>query len=180
MSAAERECDAVDVDRLLAGAAKAMAGARFCWLATFSEDGSFTARPMGRLPRGDDEADWTIRFLTDGRSHKAAQIRRGARVAVIFQHDADEAYVEAAGVARLREGASEVLPRWKSAYDVYFPTEQDRAHASFVEIKLERMALWIRGVTPEPFGLFPTILERVASSGWRLAPSSAKRSGGPA
>jgi len=75
---------------------------------------------------------------------------------------------------RLPPGASkppsEVLPLWKSAYDVYFSTEQDRANASFVEIEVERMELWIRGVTPEPFGLFPTILERAASSGWRLAP----------
>jgi general stress protein 26 len=170
MSGAAKERDAADVDRLLAGAAKTMASARFCWLATSSEGEGFSARPMGRLPREDGDAEWTIRFLTDGRSHKAAQIRRSARVAVIFQHDADDAYVEVSGPARLREGASEVLPRWKSAYDVYFPTEQDRANASFVEIEVERMELWIRGVTPEPFGLFPTILERAASNGWRLAP----------
>jgi hypothetical protein len=32
------------------------------------------------------------------------------------------------------------------------------------------MELWIRGVTPEPFGLRPTILERDDGGGWRLAP----------
>jgi hypothetical protein len=29
------------------------------------------------------------------------------------------------------------------------------------------MELWIRGVTPEPFGLLPTVLERDAGGGWR-------------
>jgi general stress protein 26 len=172
MRGAENEYDAADVDRLIAGAAKTMASVRYCWLATSSEDGGFSARPMGRLPREDGDAEWTIRLLTDGRSRKAAQIRRSARVVLTFQHDANDAFVQAFGAARLRESASEVLPRWKSAYDVYFPTEQDRASASFVEIEVERMELWIRGVTPEPFGLFPTVLERAESRGWRLAPRS--------
>ena len=51
---------------------------------------------------------------------------------------------------------------------LYFPTEQDRANAIFVEVDVERMELWIRGVTPEPFGLRATILERDAGRGWRL------------
>ena len=169
MSAPENQPDAAEIDRLLAGAAKTMAGARFCWLVTSSEDGGFGARPMGRLPREDGDAEWTIRFLTDGRSHKAAQIRRSAGVAVIFQHEADDAYVKVSGVARLYEGGAPAFPRWRRAYDVYFPTEQDRANASLVEIEAQHMELWIRGVTPEPFGLSPTILDRTTPAGWRLA-----------
>lgn len=158
-----------EVARLLAGAAKAAASVRFCWLATTADHGGFGARPMGRLPEEPGDKDWTIRFLTDGQSHKAADVRRNAKVTVIFQHEADDAYLALTGAALLREGAAEVLPRWKAAYDVYFPSEQDRANAAFVEIEAERLDLWIRGVTPEPFGLFPTILERDASGGWRLA-----------
>jgi general stress protein 26 len=124
---------------------------------------------MGRLPRENGDAEWTIRFLTDGRSHKAAQIRRSAGVAVIFQHEADDAYVKVSGVACLYEGGAQALPRRKSAYDIYFPTERDRANASLVEIEVQHMELWIRGVTPEPFGLFPTILDRTATTGWCLA-----------
>jgi hypothetical protein len=33
---------------------------------------------------------------------------------------------------------------------------------------VSRMALWIRGVTPEPFGLRPTLLERETGQEWRL------------
>src|SRR6516162_2510316 len=39
MSRAEDKCDEVEVSRLLAGAAKAVASARYCWLATTAENG---------------------------------------------------------------------------------------------------------------------------------------------
>ena len=55
---------------------------------------------------------------------------------------------------------------------MYFPSEQDRANAAFVEIETERMELWIRGVTPEPFGLDTTTLERDKSGNWRLIPGA--------
>ncbi len=168
MSRAEDERDAAEVSRFLAGAAKAIAGMRYCWLMTAAETGGATVRPMGLLPRDPDENEWKIRFLTGGRSRKASDIRRTGKVTVIFQRDADDAYVTLAGTASLRDDASEVRRRWKNAYNVYFPTEQDRANAAFVEIDAERLELWIRGVTPEPFGLYPTILERNASGNWRL------------
>ena len=75
------------------------------------------------------------------------------------------------GKAELHENPSETRGRWKPAYDVYFPNEADRANAIFVEVEIERMELWIRGVTPEPFGLRATVLERDAE-GWRLISGS--------
>ena len=41
--------DALDVDRLLAGAAKAVKSVRYCWLLTAAEGGGVRTRPMGRL-----------------------------------------------------------------------------------------------------------------------------------
>jgi general stress protein 26 len=72
------------------------------------------------------------------------------------------------GRATLRERAAEDRKRWKAAYNVYFSSEQDRENAVFVEIDVERMELWIRGVTPEPFGLRATVLEHDAGRGWRV------------
>lgn len=169
MSQTEIDGAAADVERLLDGAAKTIAHARSCWLATLPEGQDFGIRPMGRLPRDVGDGDWTVKFLTDGRSRKAAQIRRGATVAAMFQHEAEDAYVKVSGKARLIEDASQVFPRWRKSYDIYFPTEEDRANASFIVIDVEHMDLWIRGVTPEPFGLFPTVLDRTAAAGWRLA-----------
>jgi general stress protein 26 len=162
--------DSLEVSRLLAGAAKTIESARFCWLATAADSGAPSLRPMGRIVRDADEDEWKIRFLTDGRSRKARDMRRVGEVAIIFQHEPDLAYVTLTGRAALHDSATEVSKRWKDAYDVYFPTETDRANAVFVEIDVERMELWIRGVTPEPFGLRATVLERRAGDGWRVIP----------
>jgi general stress protein 26 len=159
--------DATDVSRLLDGAAKTMRSARYCWLATATEDGPPHVRPMGRVLNDPGEDEWKIRFLTDGRSHKAADMRRAGEVAILFQHDPDLAFVSLIGRGELHEDGSETRSRWKAAYDVYFPSETDRANAIFVEVSVDRMELWIRGVTPEPFGLRATVLER-DSGGWRL------------
>jgi general stress protein 26 len=114
-----------------------------------------------------DEDDWRFRFLTDGRSRKVAEMRRAEEVAIIIQDDPDLAFVTLIGRAALHGNASETRSRWKSAYDACFPSETDRADAIFVEVQVERMELWIRGVTPEPFGLRATVLRRDAG-GWRL------------
>ena len=159
--------DSVDVSRLMAGAAKTMRSARYCWLVTASEAGAPHVRPMGRVLNDPGEDEWKIRFLTDGRSHKAADMRRADTVTILFQHDPDLAFVSLIGKAELHEDTSETRSRWKAAYEVYFPSAADQANAIFVEVEVERMELWIRGVTPEPFGLRATVLERSAV-GWRL------------
>jgi len=160
--------DSTEVGRLLTGAARTIANARFCWLATASEAKDPSLRPMGRLPPEPGDDDWMIRFVTGGRSRKASDIRRDGIVALVFQHDADDAFVALSGAAVLREGQSEISRRWKSAYDQFFPTATDKASAAFLEVEAERMELWIRGVTPEPFGLHATTLERDAAGVWRL------------
>jgi general stress protein 26 len=159
--------ETVDVNRLLAGATKTLRSARYCWLATTAERGAPHVRPMGRVLNDPGEDEWKIRFLTDGRSHKAADMRRAGEVQILVQHDPNLAFLSLAGKAELHEDASETRSRWNSLYDIYFPTEADRANAIFVEVGIERMELWIRGVTPEPFGLRATVLER-DSEGWRL------------
>lgn len=173
MSQAHDGRDDRGVSRLLAGAGKVVASVRYCWLVTESETGCANPRPMGRLLPDADENRWTIRFVTDGRSRKASDIRRAANVELIFQRDPVDAFVVLIGKAALLEDASEIRRFWKEAYEVYFPSDADRANATFIEVAVERMWLWIRGVTPEPFGLRPTVLERDPAGNWRL--SSADR-----
>jgi general stress protein 26 len=163
----QAKSDAIDVTPLLDGAAKTMRNARYCWLATATETGVPHARPMGRVLNDPGEDQWKIRFLTDRRSNKAADMRRASEVTILVQHDPDLAFVTLIGKAELHEDASETRSRWKPAYEVYFPSAADQANAIFVEVRIERMELWIRGVTPEPFGLRTTVLERDAE-GWRL------------
>ena len=169
MRDANEENDAVDVGSLLAGATRTIESVRYCWLVTAAEDGFANLRPMGRLMRGTGrgEDEWKIEFITDGRSRKSTDLRRDGRVAIIYQHDPDDAFVTLIGKATLLESEAEVRDRWKRAYDALVPTQEDRANAVFVEVDVERMELWIRGVTPAPFGFRTTILERDAGRAWR-------------
>lgn len=167
MSQAETSHDVVEVDDLLAGTARNIATVRYCWLVTQAETGGVHARPMGHILPNRDEDAWTIWFIADGRSRKASDIRSTRGAEIIFQHDAGDAYAVLSGPATLLEGP-EVRRHWKRAYDVFVPDEEGRAHAVFAKVHVERMELWIRGVTPEPFGLKPTVLERDAKGTWRL------------
>jgi general stress protein 26 len=160
----------MQISRLLEGAAKLTAKAPYCWLITASGERA-NARPMGRLPPPPDLDDWKVRFVTDGRSVKAAEIRQASRVDLIFQNDADEAFATLAGDATLMADPAEIASRWKARYDAYFPTADDRANATFIEVAVDRMKLWIRGVTPEPFGITATVLDRETGGAWRMSAS---------
>src|SRR5258706_12442278 len=102
MSPAQDARDDVEVSRLLAGAAKVIARVRYCCLVTEAETGGVCSRPMGRLLPNQEKNDWTIRFVTDVRSRKAADTRRSGNVGLIFQHYPDHAFVQLTGTAALR------------------------------------------------------------------------------
>ena len=157
--------DSVDAGRLLAEAARIVRNQPYCWLATSPEAGGVRVRPMGKISFNTDA--WTIHFITDGRSRKASDLRRTHNVSVVCGREADDAYIALIGTARLRENPSEVRERWKSAYNTYFPTELDKENAIFIEIGIDSIELWIRGFTPEPFGMRTTRLQRDAG-GWRI------------
>ena len=166
---AEDAKEARNVEQMLAGAQKIVARVQYCWLVSRSDE-SVRARPMGRLLSNENNDDWIIRFLTDRRSRKIADLRHTSTVGLIFQNDGDDGFASLTGAARLIEDVSEVRALWKEdAHARYFPTEKDRANAGFIEVRIERMELWIRGVTPEPFGLHATILQRNPNGAWYWA-----------
>jgi general stress protein 26 len=155
--------NSVYADRMLAEAARIVGNQRYCWLATVPEVGGIRLRPMGKIAFNTDA--WTIHFVTDGRSRKASDLRHANNVSVVCGREADDAYIALIGTASVREHRSEVCARW--IYDTYFPTETDKENAVFIEIGIDILELWIRGVTPEPFGLHTTRLQRDAG-GWRV------------
>jgi general stress protein 26 len=99
-------------------------------------------------------------------------MRRSAKTTLIYQGNDDGSYAALRGAAKLCDGRAETQKRWQPAYDAYFPTELDRENAVFVDVVVGRMDLWIKGITPEPFGLSATILVRDEHGGWRLDPSA--------
>lgn len=156
------------IRRLQDATAEVISRVRYCWLVTQARNGAGNARPMGRIQPDRAESSWTLRFVTDRRSHKAAAIEHTPDVELIFQDAAQEAFVALGGSAQLLTDPVRVRELWKRGYDVYFPTESDRANAIFVEVEIELMRLWIRGVTPEPFGLQPVVLGRDAGCNWEV------------
>lgn len=169
------DCDA-QVNRLLEGAANAIASVRTCWLLTAAAGGSWHARPMGGLRRNLGMDDWRMRFVADGRSRKAREIHGADRVAAIFQQGED-VFGTLVGVPSLRGDIPEAQLLLKKSFETYFPTGEDRANAAVIEIDIREMELWIRGITPEPFGLQPTRLERDASRAWHLISAGTDRIG---
>src|SRR5258708_20934923 len=108
MSPAQDARNDVEVSQLLAGAAKVIAGVRYCWLITEAEIGGVCARPLGRLLPNPEKNDWTIRFFTDGRSRKAGDIRPARKGGLLFQYDPDDAFLALTGGATLLQRDSEV------------------------------------------------------------------------
>ena len=68
------------------------------------------------------------------------------------------------------DGADERERRWKPEFDQFFPTQFDRQNAAFIDVSVDRMELWIKGVAPEPFGRRTTVPIRNADGGWRSQP----------
>jgi general stress protein 26 len=164
-----------EAERALDGAAALIAAARYCWLATEAQGGGVNARPMGRISPHPEKTGWTISFVTDGRSRKAAEMRRSSKATLIFQGNNEESYAALSGAAKLCNDRAETQRRWRAAYDAFFPTDLDRENAVFVDFVVERMDLWIKGISPEPFGLSATVLVREDNGGWRLDPSAIER-----
>lgn len=154
------------IDALVAAALATISKLRYCWALTSCENG-VCVRPMGHVAHLPGEDPWAIWFLTRGNSRKVLDIRRDERVTLVFQQDSNDAYVALSGRALLMDDPTEVRARWKEHYNLHFPTDVERAGAVFFQVTADRLELWIRGITPEPFGGTTTTLQRDATQHWR-------------
>jgi general stress protein 26 len=161
------------LEQLLAAAEATMAKTRYCWAMTIAEDGSVNARPMGpqkpgpqNSPSGEDP--FGILFLTRRGSRKAQEIGRTGRLSVLYQQDGDDGYVTLIGRGVIVADRALLRARWQPAWNQFFPTGPDDEASIFVQLEAERIELWVRGVTAEPFGSRGAILERDRGQPWRL------------
>ncbi len=158
----------VRVNRLLTAATDTMAKVADCWAATLSEDGGVNVRVVGPIPGVPGEEDWTIWFATWRSSRKAADIRRSSRLTLGYQHHPERAYVALLGKAALIEDRSEIRRRWIETWRLYFPRGPDDPDTIFVRMNVDRIELCVRGVTPEPFGSRPSVIERGDDRSWKV------------
>ena len=152
------------VQGMLEGATTVIRHARFCWLVTENYDSNPGVRPMGQILEADEHLQ--VRFITDRRSHKAEEIWNNGRVQLLFSRESADAFVILAGDALVVTDREAIAARWKRGYEQYFPTAEDRSHAAFIEVRPRVLKLWIRGVTPEPYGVRPTVLTCSRGSDW--------------
>ena len=105
--------------------------------------------------------------LTRRGSRKALEIGRTGRLSVVYQHDADDSYVTLIGRGVIIADRALLRARWQPAWNQFFPAGADDETAIFVQLEADRIELWVRGVTPEPFGTRGAILERGPGQPWR-------------
>jgi general stress protein 26 len=154
------------IQQLLERADSVIARRPHCWLMTLSQDLGVNARPMGEVQSMPSQTDWTLCFLADARSQKVGDIRSAARVRLIFEKG-DDAFVSLAGEAKVISDTRVIVQRWLPSYDRIFATASERANAVFIDIRADELRLWIRGLTPEPFGARSLTLCRPLSGDWR-------------
>jgi general stress protein 26 len=158
---------------MLEGASAVIRKSRFCWLLTENYDSSPAGRPMGPILEADEHLQ--VRFITDKRSRKAEEIWNNGRVQLLFSRESADAFVILTGDALVVTDRDAIAARWKTGYEQYFPTAEDRSNAAFIEVRPRILKLWIRGVTREPYGFRPAVLTCGDGSQWtagRLMPNT--------
>ena len=85
---------------------------------------------------------------------------------MVYQHDADDSYVTLIGRGVIIADRALLRARWQPAWNQFFPAGADDETAIFVQLEADRIELWVRGVTPEPFGTRGAILERGPGQPW--------------
>jgi general stress protein 26 len=165
--ATRTEAGMTDVNRILAAARQVMAKVTDCWAATPTAEGGVSARVVAPIPAMPDEEDWTICFVTSGRSRKAAEIARSGRLTLGYQHHPDRSYVVLSGQAALVAERSLICTRWHNAWRPYFPGGPEDPDVILVRLAVDRIELCMRGVSPEPFGILYAAIGRDKAGVWR-------------
>lgn len=156
------------IDRLLKAAALTIENSQYCWILTVANDGSINARPMGKqkVPVSDDP--FCSIFLTRRGTRKADEITSSSHVSVTYQHDATDSYVTLVGSGTIVTDRQLLRASWLPRWNQFFPGGADDDDAMLIQFSTDRIELWARGLTSEPFGRRGAILERESKLPWRL------------
>jgi general stress protein 26 len=136
-----------------------------CMATTVGQDGDANARVVNPKPLSDT---WTVRFATDRRSRKSAEIERSGRLTLAYQYDAEKAYVSLIGRATVCEDVAAKIDGWRADSSKWFPGGPTDPNVVYVDFFAERIELWSpsQGVVPGPVrGLWAAALVR-EQSGW--------------
>jgi len=150
-------------DELLRIAREIIAKVPACMAITVDRNGDANARVVNPQPLSNA---WTVRFPTDKRSRKSAEIEQSGRLTLAYQ-DAEKAYVSLTGRAAIREDVAAKIASWDARADKWFPGGPTDPNVVYVDFVAERIELWAtsQGVVPDPVhGLWAAVLVRDGSS----------------
>lgn len=152
-------------DALLRIAREIVANVPACMAITVDRNGDANARVVNPKPLSDT---WTVRFPTDRRSRKSAEIEQSGRLTLAYQYDAGGAYVSLIGRATIVEDVAAKIAGWNALADKWFPGGPTDPNVVSVDFVAERIELWSapEAVVPDPVrGLWAVVLVR-GESGW--------------
>ena len=157
------------VEQILLVAKEITAKVSYCWAVTADQRGGANARVVQPFFSQLDQDGWIVRFLTSGRSRKAAEIASSGRMTLGYQYDPEQAYVTLVGAASIIDDRGYLQDKWRAEWNVFFPKGPSDVDAVIVEVTVERIEMWnlMRKIAAPPNGLRSATLQRTASGGWQ-------------
>lgn len=157
------------VEQILLVAKEITAKVPYCWVVTADQRGGANARVVQPFFSQQDQDGWSVRFLTSGRSRKAAEIASSGRITLGYQYDPEQAYVTLVGAAHIIDDRGYLRDKWRAEWNVFFPKGPSDMDAVIVEVTVERIEMWnlVRKIGAPPNGLQAATLHRDASAGWQ-------------
>src|SRR5271170_4167118 len=92
-----------------------------CWAVTADQRGGANARVVQPFFSQLDKDGWIVRFLTSGKSRKAAEIASSGRITLGYQYDPEQAYVTLEGAARIIDDRGFLYDHWRPEWNLFFP-----------------------------------------------------------
>jgi general stress protein 26 len=157
------------VEQILLAAKDITAKVSNCWVATADQRGGANARIVQPFFSQLDQDGWIVRFLTSGKSRKAAEIASSGRISLGYQYDLEQAYVTLVGEAKIIDDRGYLKDNWRIEWNVIFPGGPSDLDAVIVEVTVERIEMWnlARRIAAPPNGVRAATLQRIASV-WQL------------
>jgi general stress protein 26 len=131
LALAKQDAPVVDHERARAAAFEVMKAARFGTLVTLGRDGHPQARIVDPL-LGADRTFW---IATNPLTRKVEEIRRDARVTLLFFNAAAMEYVTVHGRARAVSDAATKAARWKPEWEGFYKNRHEGADFMLFEVR---------------------------------------------
>jgi PPOX class probable F420-dependent enzyme len=144
--------------RLLQVARQVIQKARYATLTTVGEDGHPQARIVDPFPAEDGMVVW---IATNARTRKVAQIRREARVSLLYFDAAGPSYVTLLGRAELVRDPAQKARWWKEEWAAFYKDRNRGDDYLLLRVKPTRLEIVSErdGVVNDPQTWQPVVLE---------------------